>query len=185
MIFFTSDQHFGHNNILKICNRPFQSLDEMTSSFIKNWNATVSSADTIYILGDFSFKGSTFTTAIANQLNGRKFLIKGNHDKFIKNKQVISGDISSPTFPSQHPAFLHTQDYAEIRIENQWFILSHYPITDWNGFHRDSIMLHGHQHNSPSYNLQNKMKDYKMFDVGVDANQFAPIPYSHLLSFFS
>ena len=54
--FFTSDTHFGHANIIKYCNRPFSSLEEMNSTIIRNWNEMVKPEDTVFFLGDFCFK---------------------------------------------------------------------------------------------------------------------------------
>lgn len=81
MIYLTSDQHFGHKNILEYENRPFKDLVDMKTNLIQNWNEVVNKDDFIYCLGDFSFLDKDKTTNIVNQLNGYKILIKGNHDR--------------------------------------------------------------------------------------------------------
>ena len=55
--FFTSDTHFGHENIIKYCGRPFKDVEKMNERLIKNWNEVVKDTDTIFHLGDFSFRG--------------------------------------------------------------------------------------------------------------------------------
>jgi len=74
---FTSDTHFGHNKIIEYCKRPFKSLEEMNETLIKNWNEVVKTDDTVFHLGDFSFRG--FHT-YKNRLNGNIILVQGNHD---------------------------------------------------------------------------------------------------------
>ena len=54
-IFFTSDLHFGHKNIIRFDNRPFSTVEEMDEALIRNWNAKVSDEDTVYVLGDISW----------------------------------------------------------------------------------------------------------------------------------
>jgi calcineurin-like phosphoesterase family protein len=79
MIFFTSDHHFDHANIIKYCNRPFLSVDEMNEEIVKRWNQVVDANDTVYYLGDFSLgKGSV--EKFVPRLNGEKYLVMGNHD---------------------------------------------------------------------------------------------------------
>ena len=75
--FFTADTHFGHANIIKYCNRPFKDTDEMNEALIANWNNVVSEGDTVYHLGDFSFRGYH---RYRNRLNGNIVLLQGNHD---------------------------------------------------------------------------------------------------------
>ena len=58
MIFFTADTHFGHNNVIRFCNRPFSSAAEMDEVMIRNWNARVTGGDTVYILGDMFFRST-------------------------------------------------------------------------------------------------------------------------------
>ena len=60
-VFLTSDTHFGHSNVIKYCNRPFQDRDEMDKAIIKNWNETVTSEDKVFHLGDFSFRNKQET----------------------------------------------------------------------------------------------------------------------------
>ena len=79
MIFFTSDHHFSHTNIISYCNRPFASVEDMNKEMISRWNQLVSADDTVYYLGDFSLSVDAVESIIP-QLNGKKFLIMGNHD---------------------------------------------------------------------------------------------------------
>ena len=83
MIYFTADTHFFHSNIIRMGNRPFQSMEEMNQALIQNWNAKVSDNDDIYILGDLTLKGPSLTNELLRQLRGRKYLIRGNHDRFV------------------------------------------------------------------------------------------------------
>lgn len=80
-IWFTSDLHFSHKNVIKYCNRPFESVEEMRYKLIENWNDVVQSEDVVYVLGDVFFCGTQEATRIMQQLNGVKILIRGNHDQ--------------------------------------------------------------------------------------------------------
>ncbi len=166
MIYFTADLHFGHANILKHCNRPFSSVEEMDKTLIANWNAVVKKHDDIYILGDMSMKGNVIINEVMPKLNGRKYLIKGNHDLFI-NKVDFK--------PNQ---FEWIKDYYEMTAQaedNQKLILMHYPMMSWNHMWHGSIQLHGHIHAKDEYNLENASKGIRRFDVGVDANNYYPV----------
>ena len=79
-IWFTSDHHFGHANIIKYCERPFNSVGHMNASMIGSWNGVVASDDTVYYLGDFAMQPH-LVAEILPQLNGKKLLIAGNHDR--------------------------------------------------------------------------------------------------------
>lgn len=79
-IWFTSDHHFGHANIIKYCNRPYNSVAHMNALMVSAWNSVVEPEDTVYYLGDFAMQPH-MVTAILPTLNGTKVLIAGNHDK--------------------------------------------------------------------------------------------------------
>lgn len=173
MIYFTSDLHFYHENIIRHTHRPYGTAEEMNRGLIRNWNAKISAGDTVYILGDFTMKGPALATAVLSQLRGTKHLIRGNHDKFVDHSSFDSS------------LFASVQDYCEVVYANTRFILFHYPIMEWNGMFRNSIHLHGHQHNHEDYNFQNLQQGIRRFDVGVDANYMSPVSVEDILTFFS
>lgn len=107
----------------------------MIEEMIEKWNKKVSKEDNVYILGDFSWGSSKATKDILNRLNGKFYLIKGNHDYYLKDKTVAE-------------YFEWVKDYAEINDNGKRVILSHYPILFYNGQWRKSWMLHGHIHNT-------------------------------------
>ena len=82
-VFVTSDTHFNHTNIIRFCNRPFKNVAHMNETIISNWNRVVGPEDTVFHLGDFCLGGSAEWINVLNRLNGKKYLISGNHD--IKN----------------------------------------------------------------------------------------------------
>lgn len=172
MIYFTADTHFFHSNIIRMGNRPFQSMEEMNQALIQNWNAKVSDNDDIYILGDFTLKGPTLAIAVLERLHGRKYLIRGNHDGFVDRQSF------------QKDAFVWVKDYFELCWHEQYFILSHYPLLSWNGMWRGSFNLHGHCHNKMEYNLANRAAGVKRIDVGVDAFGMSPVSIEEVLAFF-
>lgn len=81
MRWFTSDLHFYHNNVIEICNRPYLNLDAMHEGIIREWNKRIRPREEVWIFGDFVFGGKQRIFEITSRLNGRKILVKGNHDK--------------------------------------------------------------------------------------------------------
>ncbi len=92
MIYFTSDLHFGHANVIRHCNRPFDSVEEMDAALMRNWNATVRNSDEIYILGDFTMRHASVAHAYLSALNGRKYMVRGNHDQFLRKYTAFETD---------------------------------------------------------------------------------------------
>lgn len=172
MIYFTSDQHFYHENIIKSVGRPFKNAEEMNRVLIAKWNERVLPEDEVYILGDISLKRYPAVSAILAQLNGRKYLVKGNHDYFA-GKANFAADLY----------FGWTKEYHELVWQDKTFVLSHCPLPEWNEMEQGAIHLHGHEHNSSEYNLQNKREGIFQYDVGVDANKMAPISIEEILCF--
>ena len=160
MNFYISDTHFGHHNILRYDNRPFENAAVMDEVLIDRWNEVVGDDDTVYILGDFSWYKEEETLAILDSLCGRKVLIKGNHDRI------------SPRVAKK---FVKICYYLEINDGEERVVMSHYPMLFWNGQFRDSVHLYGHVHNSHQWNcclsFQRELKQLqdipmRMYNVG-------------------
>lgn len=163
MIYFTSDNHFYHKNIIKYENRPFADVDNMNQQMIKNWNQTVNPNDSVYILGDFAFTSGYNANHLLAQLNGKKHLIKGNHDSFLKDNEF------------DRTKFEWIKDYYCLKHDGMKFILFHFPIAVWDCKHHGSIHLYGHIHSNKSDNHPLTYDLGKAYNVGVDVNDFKPI----------
>lgn len=154
-IFFTSDTHFGHKNIIKYCSRPFISVQEMDDQMIKRWNSKVGPQDYVYHLGDFAFKHAGDARAIRSRLNGKIFMIKGNHDT------------------GQDFGFEWMKLYYELKIGDQEIVLFHYGQRTWHHDLRGTWHLYGHSHGLlPPYG--------KSFDIGVDCWNFYPLSFEEV-----
>ena len=158
MIYFTSDPHFGHRTVLG--NRPeFSSVDEMNSALINNINQVVTRKDTLYIIGDASFRGDSHEISeLLKEIHCKKILIRGNHDK-VYEPGVFEG----------------VYDYLEIKYYKQEFMLCHYPLVCWNHMRFGSVQLHGHIHSGPEYNDAHHTSGRLQYDVGVDAHNYMPV----------
>ncbi len=168
MIYYTSDLHFGHKNIIEYEDRPWETIEDMTIGLIVNWNRIVEPTDETYILGDFAFQNSYMTpfliTDVLSRLNGKKHLIVGNHDTWI-NKQAFN------------PRYFESIDYyKEIKDQGKDIVLCHYPIENWNGMEHGSIHLHGHLHSNPT-ELYRKNR----FNVGIDNWNYTPVTLKEVL----
>lgn len=129
-----SDTHFGHENIIRYCNRPFSSVEEMDKTLIKNWNQTVSNKDIVLHLGDVGLCKKDYLAEIISKLNGKKILIKGNHDNF--NDQFYRD--AGFSYVSQYPI-----------LYKEFYLLSHEPVIMMQNDCR--FNCYGHVHNDPVY----------------------------------
>lgn len=147
MNYYISDLHFGHKNSLSFDNRPFTDIEIHDQTIINNWNNTVSIDDDVYILGDISWHNATKTIEIFKSLNGRKHLIKGNHDsKLLRNRELQS-------------LFVEICNYKEIPLDNgKGIVLCHYPMPCFKNHYYGWIHLYGHVHNSFEYNMMEHVK---------------------------
>lgn len=164
-IFFTSDPHYYHGNIINYCKRPFSTIEEMNEALITNWNKVVSKEDLVYIVGDFGFGSRKMLRKILERLNGTKILIIGNHDR-----------------PSSIPADCYEQIHNILMIngEGYEFTLVHDPATASADHSTDTKYICGHLHSLP----ENKL--YKNWvDVGVDANGFTPVALEEIIKLFN
>lgn len=154
MYFFTADEHFGHKNIIRHCNRPFKDLAEMTEALIDNNNSVVSQGDTVIHAGDFAFKTQhSYTQKLINSLNGNHIFLKGNHDQWAKK--------------------LDLPHMLEMKLDGQFMVISHYALRTWNRSYYGSWNLFGHSHGNLVEHLNQK-------DIGVDTNNYFPYSFDDL-----
>lgn len=158
MIWFSSDLHLGHKNIIKYCDRPYKDVDEMNDGIIKNWNELVQPNDTAYLLGDMVMNKRYIP--LLGQLRGRKHLIIGNHDEDFLEELA--------------PFFIWQKHLHEFKHNKQKFILCHYAMRAWHHHGKGSIHLYGHSHGTlPGFE--------RSMDVGVDAQDMKPISIDQVI----
>lgn len=152
-IFIIADTHFGHENVIRFCNRPFRSVDDMDKVLIKNWNAVVAPQDTIIHLGDFMLGRKERCREIIKQLNGKKILIKGNHDHWSDEFYRGAGFSYVSKFPI---------------LYNNFFLLSHAPLqlSETTPY----FNYYGHIHNDEKYHDTATSKC-----VSVERTNYQPI----------
>lgn len=161
--FAISDNHWGHQNIIKYSNRIFNSVEEMDEIMIQEWNSVIKNTDTVFYLGDFTFyRDKTKIDEILQRLNGNIIFIKGNHDddELVKN-----------------PRFLKFRDYYELKIDGYKFVMMHYPLLEWNGSYRGTIHLHGHCHGNLGPITRRRV------DVGVDSLGYKPRSLEQIIQY--
>lgn len=149
--FFASDHHFGHARILDFCKktRPFKNIEEHDHVLIQNHNEVVKPDDEVYFLGDLGFLQASQMIKILDRLNGKKYLVAGNHDfRFLKHEK-------------SHAPFEWVEKYHSIRDTPVQIELFHFPIWEWDQIHRGAIHLHGHVHGKPT-GIPGKIIDVSM-----------------------
>jgi calcineurin-like phosphoesterase family protein len=174
MIYFTSDWHIGHKQVIEFCGRPFTDLDHMHSSLITNYNKLVKPEDTCIFVGDTTFSNTTDTKKIVQKLNGTKIAVIGNHDP--KQGTLLN------------MGFQLAVNQLSMCIRGHKVLVSHYPFKPsllkyWsNKFkgldiryqdrrHKDdgkTFLIHGHTHSA-------KKLDGRALHVGVDAWNYTPV----------
>lgn len=175
-VFFTSDLHFGHSNIIQYCNRPYPDVESMNAALIRNWNEVVRPNDVVYILGDFSLSVKAMQAA-APLLQGQKILIPGNHDECCSTKH--KSEQSRRKYRR-----IYSDHFLVMPEQNTYgdFLLSHLPYDCFDGRYADyhpidhgGWLLHGHVH------TQWKVRG-RQINVGVDVNDYKPVAYDDILA---
>lgn len=198
MIYFSSDQHYWHNNIIRYCARPHKTVEEMNEDMVLKWNQTVLPEDTIYVLGDFSLAFRAVET-FPQRLMGNKVLVPGNHDfchSYHKKSLTPENrekwlqkyrDHGFTILPEQT-----TLDLPGLGIVN----LCHHPYTDDNSSDNDAgyqdkyakwrpaddgkILLCGHIHEK--WQTKKSSKGTLMINVGVDVHGFVPVSLDQIIA---
>ena len=171
-LWFTSDTHFCHENIVRFSGRPFRDAAEMNEELIRRWNETVPEDGIVFHLGDFCLGGSKEWNDIMCRLHGKIYLILGNHDM----KNIKQGFMQRFELVTQQ---------MTIRVGGQSIILNHNPFLCYGGSYRDVWQLFGHVHSGPLSNTGLDLPRLKhlfprQYDVGVDNNDFRPVSFAEV-----
>lgn len=192
-IFFTSDWHVGHDNVIKFDQRPFKDTDHMHRVLINNYNSSVTENDICYFAGDMGFCKAETLAKIMEELNGTKVLLLGNHDR--------------NTYSMYSQGFDVVLNTAVFYIGKSRVSISHCPLPgipredisemkgsaegeNWHGESRQQMFtsqdptvdyhLHGHCHKTPE-----ERETDKQFDIGVRANNYRPVSISQIESWIA
>ena len=174
-MFFTSDTHFCHSNIIKYCKRPFANIAENDEEIIRRWNEKVPEDGIVFHLGDVAFGDPERVDNILERLNGTIYLVIGNHDW----RRVVN---------NHKWRFEMMTQQINMKIGKRHIILNHYPMLAFSGAWRGedaTYQLFGHVHTSPYTDEgldQQRMKYLftSQYDVGVDNNNFTPISWKEV-----
>lgn len=183
-VFFTSDLHFGHENVIKFDERPFASVEEMDAELIRRWNAKVGKGDLVYVLGDMIWKTRTADAeTLIKSLNGQIILIKGNHDRFLHsaaNKNALAG----------------VKDYDDISVTledgtKRRVILFHHYIPFYIGYRHGAIHLYGHSHTTDECFQEELIKrrlksngfETRSYNVGCMHWNYEPVTLDEILAY--
>lgn len=181
-VFFTSDLHIGHDNAIFFDNRPFKNVEEMTEEIIRRWNEKVKPGDIVYVLGDMIWKMTNDQAKdVLKRLNGQIILIKGNHDRFVKNadvKKLLAG----------------VKEYDDIAVQlnngkTVRVVLSHYFMPFYLGARYSGYHLYGHFHNSQEHRdalevielLKNKGYRVEAYNVGCMHWNYEPVTLDEII----
>lgn len=153
MYWFTADEHYGHRNIIKYCNRPFADIEEMDEVIIERFNSVVGKNDITIHAGDFTLiRNAERVYPYVKRLKGNHIFLRGSHDKWLKK--------SAPYM-------------FEKQIEDEYVVVCHYAMRVWHRSHWNSWQLFGHSH-------AKLPPEGKQHDVGVDNNEFYPISFDEI-----
>lgn len=186
--FFISDTHFGHERILTLgSGRPFSSIQEHDETIIERWNSVVKPTDTVYHLGDVALGKISESLPLVGRLNGYKKLVPGNHDRIFSGEKQKQFDRFLPEYEKVFQEILSEQFALNLegRWDGIWPMVCHFPYTgDSHGPDRHADkrpvdnglpLIHGHVHTE--WKISGRM-----FNVGVDVNQYTPVHEDEIIS---
>lgn len=180
-LFFTSDTHMHHQNIMYYCNRNFSDMETMDKALIANWNSVVPKDGIVIHAGDFAMTSNVqHINELVSKLNGTIYLCLGNHD--YRNR--YDRDVVKQIFGNR------VYDVIELLVKDEeasggemGFFISHYPHLFWR---RGRFHLHGHVHSNPLSTNSEKVPFHTMrYDIGTDNNNLFPISYNELKILFT
>ena len=159
-VFVTSDTHFWHANIIRYCNRPWKTAEEMNDEMVRRWNSVVGKDDVVIHLGDFSFGSREKVKSVFDRLNGRIDLVMGNHDRLRVSDYYAMG--------------FH-RVYDRPILYDGFFLLSHAPV-QWVRDGDVYANVYGHVHDMEMYRTCTR----NTFCACVERHEYRPVPFGDI-----
>jgi calcineurin-like phosphoesterase family protein len=181
-VFFTSDTHFGHNNILKFCQRPWADIKAHNAGIVELWNSVVGPDDIVFHMGDVCWFNSRHETyKLLKQLNGHIYIVLGNHDTEDQFELCAQRMPNFTVLGDTTVLFLRGVEGYPQTLE---IVLNHYPLMTWSHRDRTALQFFGHIHSGPrstcKFDCDLPLYSYQ-YDVGCDNNDYTPIEIRDLL----
>ncbi len=161
-VWLISDTHFFHEKIIEYEDRPFDSVDLMNAAIVTKWNNLIAKDDLVYHLGDVTFNNWDESFKIFSKLNGKKILVRGNHDKRRSDNWFKKLGFS---YITKHPI-----------IVDDFYILSHEPVYLTKSM--PYVNIHGHIHSKT-------ITGANYFNVSVECHNYAPVEFRTIKKHFS
>lgn len=169
-VWFTSDHHFGHVNVIGYCSRPFRDIAEHDAELARRWNACVQPSDEVWHLGDLAFLRLDRAGPLIERLHGRINLVRGNHDSRSQCRRLLrSGALAS------------LQEESVVSSPIGPLYLRHAPNwtdSDWPS--GAAVQACGHVHQHWKSRVRDDLK--RIVNVGVDQWAFAPVSMDELIA---
>lgn len=186
-VWFTSDMHFGHRNVIRFCNRPWTDEKEMCEGLINNWNSWVGENDIVFVLGDtLWFNDSRGIKKVLDRLKGKTiYMLPGNHDDFNHYHRVDTSSETGRVVLCKDILVLWLQEANNNKIQEIW--MSHYPMMTWPHREKGAWQLFGHIHSKPGKREgvdQDLPLHWNQCDVGTDHWDYRPVNYTELKDLF-
>lgn len=169
MIYYISDLHFGHRNVIEMDGRPFETIEEMDETLIRLWNERATDEDDVYIVGDFAYRNGYTATWYLRQLRGRKHLVIGNHDRLTIQD------------PKAMEYFASVEKMNRVIDNDRKVSLCHFPVAEWNGKRHGGFHVHGHLHNRRDEVYEFMSRFDKALNAGCMLNGYRPVTLDELM----
>ena len=166
MIYYIADTHFGDERVMRLARRPFDTVNQMNTTLILNWNNKVSATDDVYIIGDFAVSDEVAINML-KQLNGRKHLVLGNHDSVLFTAIAMFEEVST---------------INKIDDNGRSVVLCHYPLMSYENSIYGGYHVFGHIHNNEA-DIATKLQAYipNSLHAGIDIIGFEPQTLDELI----
>ena len=171
-VWFTSDTHFCHDRAFVYEPRGFKSVAEMNKAIVERWNSVVAADDTVYLLGDVMLNDNDAGMELLRQLNGKIFIMRGNHDTNARVQLYGTAD-------NVHDCGLYAQT---VKLNGYTFYISHYPTMTSNldndaSLKQHVINLYGHTHQKDNFYQDIPF----MYHVGMDSHDCYPVEITQII----